>query len=45
MSKPHILIVEAPYYTELAAELRAGVIEALDAAGATHEILAVMVRP
>jgi len=41
MSKPHILIVEAPYYTELAAELRAGVIEALDAAGATHEILAV----
>jgi len=41
MSKPHILIVEAPYYTDLAAELRAGVIEALDAAGATHEILAV----
>ena len=41
MSKPHILIVEAPYYAELAAELRAGVVEALDAAGATHEILAV----
>lgn len=41
MSKPHILIVEAPYYADLAAELRAGVVEALDAAGATHEILAV----
>jgi 6,7-dimethyl-8-ribityllumazine synthase len=39
--KPHILIVEAPYYTELAAELRAGVIETLEAAGATWEVLAV----
>jgi 6,7-dimethyl-8-ribityllumazine synthase len=41
MSQPHILIVEAPYYAELAAELRAGVVEALEAAGATYEILAV----
>jgi 6,7-dimethyl-8-ribityllumazine synthase len=37
----HILIVEAPYYAAIAAELRAGAVEALDAAGASHEILQV----
>jgi 6,7-dimethyl-8-ribityllumazine synthase len=39
--KPHILIVEAPYYQDLAAELRAGAIEKIEAAGATYEIVAV----
>ncbi len=37
----HLLIVEAPYYAAIGEELRAGAIEALDAAGATHEILQV----
>ena len=37
----HILIVEAPYYRDIAEELRAGAIEALEAAGATHEVIAV----
>ena len=37
----HILIVEAPYYREIAEELRAGAVEALEAAGATHEIVTV----
>jgi 6,7-dimethyl-8-ribityllumazine synthase len=38
---PHILIVEAPYYRDIADELRAGAIEALNMAGATHEVIAV----
>ena len=38
---PHILLVEAPYYTHIAAELRRGAKRALDAAGATHERIAV----
>ena len=37
----HILIVEAPYYRDIANELRAGAVAALEAAGATHEVLAV----
>jgi 6,7-dimethyl-8-ribityllumazine synthase len=37
----HILIVEAPYYRFIAEELRAGAVEALDAAGAGHDIIAV----
>ena len=38
---PHILLVEAPYYAHIAAELRRGADRALAAAGATHESLAV----
>jgi 6,7-dimethyl-8-ribityllumazine synthase len=38
---PHLLIVEAPYYAAIAAELRAGAVEALEAAGATCEIIQV----
>ena len=38
---PHILVVEAPYYAHIAAELRRGAERALDAAGATHESIAV----
>lgn len=39
--RPHILIVEAPYYRAIADELRAGAVEALDAAGASHDLIAV----
>ena len=38
---PHILIVEAPYYTHIAAELRRGAERALAAFGATHERITV----
>jgi 6,7-dimethyl-8-ribityllumazine synthase len=38
---PHILLVEAPYYAHIAAELRRGAERALDAAGATHERIVV----
>ena len=38
---PHILIVEAPYYAHIAAELMRGAIQALDAAGASYERIAV----
>jgi 6,7-dimethyl-8-ribityllumazine synthase len=38
---PHILLVEAPYYAHIAAELRRGAERALAAAGATHESIAV----
>lgn len=38
---PHILIVEAPYYTHISAELARGAVAALEAAGATHERVAV----
>jgi 6,7-dimethyl-8-ribityllumazine synthase len=38
---PHILLVEAPYYDHIAAELRRGAERALGAAGATHERIAV----
>ena len=38
---PHLLLVEAPYYTHLAALLRAGAERAVAAAGATCEIVAV----
>jgi 6,7-dimethyl-8-ribityllumazine synthase len=42
MSKPpHILVVEAPYYAHIAAELRRGAERALDLAGATHESVSV----
>jgi 6,7-dimethyl-8-ribityllumazine synthase len=38
---PHILLVEAPYYTHIAAELRRGAERALGAVGATHERIVV----
>ena len=38
---PHILLVEAPYYPRIAADLRRGAERALAAAGATHESIAV----
>ena len=38
---PHILLVEAPYYAHISAELRRGAKRALAAAGATHERIAV----
>jgi 6,7-dimethyl-8-ribityllumazine synthase len=38
---PHILLVEAPYYAHISAELRRGAERALAAVGATHERLAV----
>lgn len=37
MSKPHFLIVEARFYTDLLDELAAGAIEAIEAAGGTWE--------
>ena len=39
--KPHILIVEAPYYRAISEELGAGAIEALTRAGASYERLEV----
>ena len=38
---PRILIVTSRYYAHIAAELEAGVVEALDAVGAEHEFLEV----
>ena len=38
---PHILVVEAPYYTHIAALLRRGAEQALTAGGASHEIVQV----
>ena len=36
-----VLIVEAPYYRHIADELRAGAVEALDAAGIEYDLIAV----
>ena len=41
MSKPHILIVEARFYNDLADEQAAGAIEAIEEAGGTWERVAV----
>ncbi|WP_417461795.1 6,7-dimethyl-8-ribityllumazine synthase [Kordiimonas sp.] len=41
MASPHILIVEARFYEDLANEMAAGAIEAIEAAGATWERVAV----
>jgi len=42
MTRPsHILLVEAPYYAHIAAELRRGAERALATAGATHESVSV----
>jgi 6,7-dimethyl-8-ribityllumazine synthase len=38
---PHILIIEAPYYHDIANELRAGAVAALDAVGASYEVVTV----
>ena len=38
---PHILLVEAPYYTHIAEQLRGGAERALAAVGATHEAISV----
>ena len=38
---PRILIVTSRYYAHIAAELEAGVVEALDAAGAEHDFVEV----
>lgn len=35
--KPHIMVIEAPFYPEISAELAKGAVEALSARGATHE--------
>jgi 6,7-dimethyl-8-ribityllumazine synthase len=35
--RPHVLIVEAPYYAHISEELARGAIAALEAAGATYE--------
>jgi len=39
--KPRILVIDAPYYKEISAELYRGAKEVLDAAGADHDYLAV----
>lgn len=41
MPTPHILIVEARFYQDIADELARGAIQALDEAGASHERIAV----
>jgi 6,7-dimethyl-8-ribityllumazine synthase len=40
-TRPHVLIVEAPYYRHIAEMLGRGAVAALEAAGATHERLSV----
>jgi 6,7-dimethyl-8-ribityllumazine synthase len=38
---PHILLVEAPYYSHIAEQLRKGAERALTAGGASHEVMSV----
>ena len=38
---PHLLVVDAPYYTEISKSLMAGVTEVLDAENATHDYVTV----
>jgi 6,7-dimethyl-8-ribityllumazine synthase len=40
-AQPRVLIVEAPYYADIAAELKAGAIEALEAGGALYDVVQV----
>lgn len=40
-NKPHLLVVDAPYYKDISKSLLLGVTNVLDAAGATHDYLAV----
>lgn len=39
--KPHIMVIDAPFYKEISALLVKGATEALDAAGATYEVFTV----
>ncbi len=39
--KPHLLVIDAPYYTDISAGLMEGVTKVLSAAGATHDYVAV----
>lgn len=41
MAAAHVLIVEAPYYAEIAAGMLRGAARVLDAAGATYEVVQV----
>jgi 6,7-dimethyl-8-ribityllumazine synthase len=36
---PHVLVVRAPYYTDIVGGLRDGAVRILDEAGATHDVL------
>jgi len=38
-TKPHLLVVRAPFYQDIIAELTRGAVQALDKAGATYEII------
>ena len=38
-TKPHVLIVTAPFYTDIAGMLKQGALAVLERAGATHEIV------
>lgn len=38
---PHLLVVDAPYYTEISKSLMDGITEVLDAANATHDYVTV----
>ncbi len=38
---PHLLVIQSPYYQDIAAELYRGAKLALDAAGATHDVISV----
>ena len=38
-AKPHLLVVRAPFYEDIIAELTRGAVQALDAAGVTYEII------
>ncbi len=40
-TRPHVLLVEAPYYSHIAALMREGAEQALGAAGATFEVVQV----
>ena len=40
-NSPHILLVEAPYYTHIAEQMRRGAERALASAAATHEVVTV----
>src|SRR3954447_26407506 len=39
--RPHLLLVEAPYYTHIADHLRKGAERAMASAGVTHEVISV----
>ncbi|MBO6815208.1 MAG: 6,7-dimethyl-8-ribityllumazine synthase [Rhizobiaceae bacterium] len=41
MSRRHILVIDAPYYSEISASLMEGVLQALEEEGATHSYVSV----